>query len=378
MDPGWFNDVLISGLQPSTTYYYQVSGSQANQYSEVFSFTTAQIPAATENLLFYVYGDMGEGATLIPEAKYTAQNVLGAIQETGGFVMHIGDISYARSKGYVWELFFNLIESIAANFPYMVDVGNHEYDHLEGAAEDPSGYGLGFHPSWGNYDDDSSGECGRPFYERFHMPETGFQPWWWSFNAGPMHIIHMSTEHDYTNSSKQYAWLESDLASVNRSVTPWVVLAGHRPMYTSENYTDDHLVAEHMQMAFENLLNQYNVDLALWGHYHSYERTCAVFNYTCQNDVTSRDYIRRQPNRETVVGGSPQGTVHLIIGTAGCALDNVAFLPYPWSVNHALAYGYGKVTVNYDSATSDSCLNFQFIENNDNSVYDQFQMCKTL
>lgn len=126
MDPGWFSDVKMSGLQPSTKYYYKVSGSQPNQYSDVFSFTTRQVPAATENLLFYVYGDMGEGASLIPEAKYTAQNVLGAIQETGGFVMHIGDISYARSIGWVWEVFFNLIESIAANFPYMVDVGNHE------------------------------------------------------------------------------------------------------------------------------------------------------------------------------------------------------------------------------------------------------------
>jgi len=55
----------------------------------------------------------------------------------------------------------------------MVDVGNHEYDHVSGGDEDPSGAsGTGFHPSWGNYGDDSLGECGRPFFERFHMPEN--------------------------------------------------------------------------------------------------------------------------------------------------------------------------------------------------------------
>ena len=36
------------------------------------------------------------------------------------------------------------------------------------------------------------------------------------------------------NGSKQYTWLEDDLKKVDRAKTPWVILAGHRPMYTSE------------------------------------------------------------------------------------------------------------------------------------------------
>ena len=35
------------------------------------------------------------------------------------------------------------------------------------------------------------------------------------------------------NGSRQYAWLEKDLQNVDRVKTPWVILAGHRPMYTS-------------------------------------------------------------------------------------------------------------------------------------------------
>ena len=56
----------------------------------------------------------------------------------------------------------------------------------------------------------------------------------YSYDYGLVHFIMMSTEHDMGNKSKQYKWLENDLKKVNRTKTPWTILAGHRPMYTSE------------------------------------------------------------------------------------------------------------------------------------------------
>ena len=44
----------------------------------------------------------------------------------------------------------------------------------------------------------------------------------------------MSSEHDYMKGSRQHTWLENDLKNVDRSVTPWVIIGGHRPMYTSQ------------------------------------------------------------------------------------------------------------------------------------------------
>ena len=44
----------------------------------------------------------------------------------------------------------------------------------------------------------------------------------------------MSTEHNFTQGSPQYEWMEKDLKNVNRSLTPWIVIAGHRAMYTSQ------------------------------------------------------------------------------------------------------------------------------------------------
>jgi UDP-2,3-diacylglucosamine pyrophosphatase LpxH len=39
-------------------------------------------------------------------------------------------------------------------------------------------------------------------------------------------------------------------------------------MYTSEDYPDDYKVSLYMQTAFEDLLHKYQVDIAVWGHYH--------------------------------------------------------------------------------------------------------------
>lgn len=38
----------------------------------------------------------------------------------------------------------------------------------------------------------------------------------------------MSTEHFFGPGTPQRLWLEADLAGVNRSRTPWLVLVGHR------------------------------------------------------------------------------------------------------------------------------------------------------
>ena len=50
-----------------------------------------------------------------------------------------------------------------------------------------------------------------------------------------VHIIMMSTEHDYSAGSPQYKWLDNDLSKVDRKVTPWVIIGGHRAMYSSES-----------------------------------------------------------------------------------------------------------------------------------------------
>ncbi|KAL7941880.1 Metallo-dependent phosphatase-like protein [Trichoderma barbatum] len=68
---------------------------------------------------------------------------------------------------------------------------------------------------------------------------------------------------------------EADLASVDRSVTPWVIVAGHRPWYSTGGSG-----CAPCQAAFEGLFYKYGVDLGVFGHVHNSQRFFPVFNGT--------------------------------------------------------------------------------------------------
>ncbi len=77
---------------------------------------------------------------------------------------------------------------------------------------------------------------------------------------------------------QQLSFLEADLASVDRSVTPWVIVAGHRPWYSTGGAGNQCFAC---QNAFDSMFYKYGVDLALFGHVHNSQRFDPMFqNHT--------------------------------------------------------------------------------------------------
>jgi acid phosphatase len=72
--------------------------------------------------------------------------------------------------------------------------------------------------------------------------------------------------------NQQLEFLEADLAAVDREITPWVIVAGHRPWYTAG------LACGPCQEAFEDILYTYGVDLAVFGHVHNSQRFLPIYN----------------------------------------------------------------------------------------------------
>ncbi|KAL7543835.1 hypothetical protein ACHAXR_013183 [Thalassiosira sp. AJA248-18] len=185
-----------------------------------------------------------------------------------------------------------MIQSYASRVPVMVGVGNHEYDHTEGGGggKDPSGVLS------------AGGECGVPVSKRFAAPDNGNGVFWYSYDQALVHTVMLSSEHNITTESQQYIWLEKDLLSVNRTITPWVVVGMHRPVYNSEMQHDwlGPMVAAGLQNEVEDLLYTFQVDLVLSGHYHSYFRSCdGLYLNKCDNGG---------PTYATVgTGGAPLG-----------------------------------------------------------------------
>jgi len=327
-------------------------------------------------------------------------------------VLHIGDISYARGFAYLWELFMQGIEPIASTIPWMISVGNHEIDW-------PT---MPWHPTWSDMGNDSGGECGWPTYSRFHMPPDYTLPKSprrvveptptdmqmptsrmlqllslkgdhhqsdrltpnlalkeprniaYSFNFGPIHIALFSGEHDFLPGSAQYAFLEKDLQNVDRKVTPWVIVATHRPMYCSSlgcSLGPDHMnkgVDNVFREAIEPLLLKYQVDLGLWGHVHTYERTCPMAGkFTCAKPGETK--------------GAP---VHVVIGMAGNVYNGLwePYLPNSesksdrhhvqpeWSIFRSMNFGYARVQANAKK------LRLQFVGNHGRLIHDEFVLEK--
>ena len=183
----------------------------------------------------------------------------------------------------IWDVWHTYITAASKTIPYLVSVGNHEADHLTVCPQEPSGASgdsfSGFHPSWGDMGDDSSGEGSVPTYHRFRSPGSGagvFEPvgnaiFWYSLSIGSVHVLQLSSEHDFTIGSQQYRWIEDDLKRVDKRVTPWVVVTLHRPMMTPLSGSVFKTSAG-MILNLETLFEEYGVDLVLGGHVHSYER----------------------------------------------------------------------------------------------------------
>ena len=89
------------------------------------------------------------------------------------------------------------------------------------------------------------------------------------FNAPDTHGSYDLDVGPYGSKRQQLNFLEADLASVDRSVTPWVIVAGHRPWYSTGGYGNQCFAC---QNAFESILYKYGADLALFGHVHNSQR----------------------------------------------------------------------------------------------------------
>ena len=146
--PGYMHTILLNNLRPSTTYYYRV-GTSEHGWSGIYSFKNRP-SNLNEEVYLIAYGDMGTSPEE-PGAKSTMKRVKARVRSSNvTCLLHIGDISYADGIGAIWDAFMTEIQPIAAYVPYMISIGNHDYDHVTGGEKDPSGAPGpgGFRPSW--------------------------------------------------------------------------------------------------------------------------------------------------------------------------------------------------------------------------------------
>ncbi|KAF4677415.1 hypothetical protein FOL47_001627 [Perkinsus chesapeaki] len=287
-DPGYFYNVTL----PLKSSSVEVRFGSAKGMSKTFVVQPG-IPEGVSDGVHSIalYGDMGvQGYSLGPDKvevgrwgwnSYWVQDHL-ACNPRLRLLTHIGDISYAVGNSRVWDMFGQAVQELSLKRPLVASIGNHEFDYSSG----------GWHPSWGNFGSDSGGECGIPTKHRYKFPN-----WWYSFSFGIVRYFMLSSEHDWTEGSEQWKWLNEELSKVNRSITPWVIVTSHRPMIVSAYGSSEDPVEEQLRLAMLPLFKKHKVDLFVGGHWHHYERSDPI-----------------------------DGTVHVIAGSAGAKDETV----YPY------------------------------------------------
>jgi hypothetical protein len=263
--------VDLTGLTPSTLYYYRV-GSDEYGWSAPSTFTT-QPPVgdkAVYPLSFIAYGDMG-----IEHSNWTAALTAEMLAKgQASFIIHAGDASYADDRikinggtitDGIQNDYYRLIQQSTSIAAYMQSVGNHE-SYLS--------Y-LVYH---------------KRIMQTLPNKDQVNQSFWYSWTHGPVHFLAFSVEHPYEKGSEQYDFIVNDLTNVDRSVTPWVIAYAHRPLLCSNEFwcPEAHALQDALEPVFSNPASK--VDLMLSGHVHAAELlypqlngTVVQYNFT---DVT--------------------------------------------------------------------------------------------
>ena len=241
-------------------------------------------------------------------------------------------------------------------------------------------------PSWQYYGSatDSGGECSIPTATLFPLPApaTHAAPYY-SFAAGPVLIVMISSEHDFSTGSAQSAWLNSTLAAADRSITPFVIVTSHRPMYINSDFgsdvpTGDVNVMRLLQQHVEPITHAHRVTLMLYGHNHRLERISAA--------LAGKVVSASVPVPAAGAAGGvlhlynkPGATVHYVAGTAGAAFSendcvSGGWTPCPaWSESVVYEHGYLRFT-----ALNASALQGEYVASRNGTVIDTFMILQDL
>eukprot|EP01136_Pigoraptor_vietnamica_P033622 Opistho-1_new@96667 len=219
-DPGFIHTALLEGLDAGAEYAYEIAACEGGVNGRRGRFRAP--PPLGSDVTFIALADMGtDYRPIYWENPGAAQTVRMVVEDPeAAFVLFPGDLAYGVGHAHLWDYWDTLVEAYADRIPNMVGVGNHEYDWPNASV-----------PVWEVHGTDSHGECGVPMARRYAMPRNGNGNLWYSFDFGCVHVAMISTEHDVRAGSVQYAWLDADLAAVDRARTPWVVVSGHRPLH---------------------------------------------------------------------------------------------------------------------------------------------------
>jgi hypothetical protein len=277
---------------------------------------TDQPPAKPGGLVVGAYDDRYYAPDNDPTVSHAGNIMKQIVAAKPAFHLLAGDIAYADPTGhgkpdkfvpgpqtvkppagfdkfnpYVWDSYFQTIESSAANTPWLFATGNHDIETLY------SPHGYGGHAA------------------RLEFPGNGPAgcPSVYSFRYGNVAVLSLDANdvtYEYRantgySGGAQNGWVERTLAGYRADPTvDFIVCFFHQCAYsTAKDHASDGGVRE----AWTPLFDRYHVDLVLSGHNHIFERT----------DPMRAGAPTRVAEDNAIVYPATDGTVYYTVGGGG-------------------------------------------------------------
>lgn len=230
-----------TGLTKNTTYYYQAVCGEVK--SVVYSFKTGSL---SDDFTFVRASDSQskteDGYDIFQKA---VTKIYGTYQPS--FIIETGDLVDTNYFEDEWRWLIGKSQSVFGSTAYIPVVGNHE---------------------------ETSSYAAWAFREHFSVPNEckaeGVTPGTvYSFDYGKAHFVILNSECKGDGLKAQAQWAAQDMANTNQK---YIIAAIHREPYGGAGISTD------LADTFAPVFDQYNVELVLFGHDHSYIRTKALKN----------------------------------------------------------------------------------------------------
>jgi hypothetical protein len=358
-----YNSALLTGLVPGTTYHYSVSNDGVN-WSDDVTFTTAdELPG---DFRFTMVGDEATStSTSLPIAQSIA-----ALRPK--FNVVVGDLSYAGGgSGYysngvptnvsafspgAWDQYLGIVGPAAAqSIPWQVGVGNHEMEPLA-----DFGY-IGF-----------TTRFPQAYASQSQTGSTVIK----AFTYGNVAVIQLdgndlsaelSDNNGYTT-GLQTKWLTEKLAAYRSpgSGIDFIIVGFHNCMFSSNT---SHGSDGGIRLVWEEIFDQYHVDLVVSGHVHAYERSYPMIGGKVTTPVASGGTVHPQTEGTTYIcaGGGGQDLYTGWYGTTGAGDPSTTSGPpliWEWTGSNTATGGTGTSADITDTVTDYSAYrhaNWSFI-----------------
>ncbi|WP_150239991.1 purple acid phosphatase family protein [Nocardiopsis quinghaiensis] len=250
---GTFHAATATGLSPDTAYRYRIG--DGSSFSPWRTFTTAAQGAEPFTFLYFgdVQNGISTGAAPVVRAALEAE-------PDAELAVHSGDLINSANSESEWSEWFDAFgPETTGTINHITTPGNHEYSLFS-----LSRYWAPQFPGAGN--GPTSGT---------HLPQT-------VYHTDYQGVRFIALNSNYRNAAPlsstswlatQQRWLEQALAD---NPHEWAVVTFHHPVFSNSPSRDN----GPLRRSWLQTLEEYDVDLVLQGHDHSYARGNLTANRT--------------------------------------------------------------------------------------------------